>query len=71
MLAEWLSDGEEPKCCETCGKPIHSYGGRSIGTIIENTKKEAGKQLCIDCFKVWLAEKKKAEQRADNHESAT
>lgn len=71
MLAEWLSDGEEPKCCETCGKPIHSYGGRSIGTIIENTKKEAGKQLCIDCFKVWLAEKKKAEQRAGNHESAT
>ena len=66
MLSEWLNDGIEPERCETCGKPIRSYGGRSVKTIIENTKKETGQQLCIDCFKGYLAAEKKAKQAAKN-----
>lgn len=51
QLANWLNDGVDPPRCEECGKIITPTKLKTVEQIIEGTRANAGKCLCIKCFK--------------------
>lgn len=53
----------EEKLCEVCKKPIVSDGKRTVQQIIEGTKKNYNKQMCMSCV-AKLIKKRKEEKEA-------
>lgn len=64
-LKEWLNEGKEPECCETCGIVIRSAKGYSANEIIKRSQETYGKKLCMDCC---MAEAKRAKEQKRKQE---
>ena len=64
-LAAWLDEGEAPEICEECGKAIRATEKNSVESIIEGTKKNTGKQMCMACYKKWYDEHKPQQTKAE------
>jgi hypothetical protein len=60
QLKEWLNDGSAPPSCEVCGHTILPSDGKTASQIVAGTKKNAGKVMCLPCFKQFLADEKAA-----------
>lgn len=54
QLKAWLDDGEEPPRCTGCGKLITATKNKTVQQIIAGTTENAGKQLCVNCFREWV-----------------
>ena len=64
-LAAWLDEGEAPEICEECGKAIRATEKNSVESIIEGTKKNTGKQMCMACYKKWYDEHTPQQTKAE------
>lgn len=58
QLREWLSNGEEPRRCEVCGKVIRPYGSKSVQDIVHGSQDLMGKMACMPCCIQYSREKK-------------
>ena len=45
-----IKEFSEIKCAD-CGKPIMPWAGHSVSEMVEKSKKNCGRALCIDCMK--------------------
>lgn len=45
-----IREYSEIKCAD-CGKPIMPWAGHSVSEMVEKSKKNCGRALCIDCMK--------------------
>lgn len=59
QLAAWLNEGEEPARCEVCKSIIKNTKTRSAKQILEGTKENTGKRMCMACFRKWQDEQAK------------
>lgn len=50
QLAAWLNDGAEPPRCEECGNIIKATKTKSVQQIIDGTKENVGKLMCMSCY---------------------
>ena len=63
QLKEFLEQGEDLPRCEQCGSVIMSDGKRTVPQIIEGSKKNYGKQLCMKCVMKLVQEAKNAQSK--------
>lgn len=63
QLKEFLEQGEDLPRCEQCGSVIMSDGKRTVPQIIEGSKKNYGKQLCMKCVIKLVQEAKNAQSK--------
>lgn len=63
QLKEFLEQGEDLPRCEQCRSVIMSDGKRTVPQIIEGSKKNYGKQLCMKCVIKLVQEAKNAQSK--------
>ena len=51
--------------CESCGKEIRPTATRTVDQLVEISKRNTGKVLCVDCMRKFAEEQKKEEEKSE------
>ncbi len=63
MLGKWLSEGTEIPHCSDCNSPVMPTETRTVQQIVEGTKKNYGKVLCMHCVAKIISKQKAEAQK--------